>query len=106
MGEVSHGVALPIAGKARRTLTDIRTAELGEFVTGHAFFVNRQPRQNGTLSPFQQPANLQLAKNGRNKWINADSLRVVLSRRTGTVIAIDPVHPQGRDLCDEGGVTR
>jgi hypothetical protein len=56
-----------IGVKALETLTDIAAAELGEFVTAHAFFVKRQPPRNGTLCPRRQPANLQLAKNGRNK---------------------------------------
>lgn len=71
----------PMGPKADRTLTDIAAAELGEFVTGLAVFVNRQPRRNGTLCRRRLPANLQLAKNGRNKWIRADSFRSALSRR-------------------------
>jgi hypothetical protein len=56
-----------MGAKVNRTLADIAAAELGEFVTGVAVFVNRQPRRNGTLRRCRQPASLQLAKNGRNK---------------------------------------
>jgi len=56
-----------MGAKANATLTVIAAAELGEFVTGLAVFVNRQPRRNGTLCRWRQPVNLQLAKNGRNK---------------------------------------
>jgi hypothetical protein len=54
-------------GTALTTPTDIATAELGEFVTEHAFFVNRPTRRNGTRARLAHGADLKFAKNGRNK---------------------------------------
>jgi hypothetical protein len=43
------------------------TAEVGEFVTSHALFVNRRTRRNGTRRPPGATADLQYAKNGHYK---------------------------------------
>jgi hypothetical protein len=61
------------------TRKDIAIAELGEFVTEHAFFVNRRTRRNGTRDRGARPANLQYAKNGLYKWIAAWYLLMALS---------------------------
>jgi hypothetical protein len=49
------------------TWSDVTIVELGEFVTGHAFFVNRMTRRNETRARVERPAELQFAKNGRNE---------------------------------------
>jgi hypothetical protein len=49
------------------TRKDIAIAELGEFVTEHAFFVHECSRRNGTRRLGARSANLKFAKNGRNK---------------------------------------
>jgi hypothetical protein len=66
-------------GTAFGTRKDIAIAELGEFVTEDAFFVNRQTRRNGTRGQGVGPANLQYAKNGLYKWIPGRHPRTTLS---------------------------
>jgi len=54
------------AATALVTLTDITTDEIGEFVTAHAFFVNRRTQRNETRSWQGRRADLKFAKNARN----------------------------------------